>query len=163
MPRTCSICRHDERRDIEVALVKREPYRHIAARFSVSTGALQRHTQDHLPDRLLKSQERQEVQEALDVVGQLRTINETSLAILEEARDVGDPSTALRAADRVLKQLDFKAKLLGQLDERPQTNLYLSSEWLNLRALIIGALEPYREAREAVVAALEGAEDDDKP
>src|SRR5215210_2726009 len=159
MPRTCSICGHDERRDIEVALVKREPYRHIAARFSVSTGALQRHTKDHLPDRLLKAHERQDVQEALDVVGQLRTSNEVSLAILEEARDVGDPSIALRAAGRVLKQMEFKAKLLGQLDERPQMNLYLSSEWLSLRALIFGALGPYREARDAVVAALEATED----
>jgi hypothetical protein len=49
------------------------------------------------------------------------------------------------------------AKLLGELDERPVVNLTLSPEWLELRAVIIGALEPHPEAREAVVRAIEGA------
>jgi hypothetical protein len=33
-------------------------------------------------------------------------------------------------------------------------NLVLSPEWLELRALIVGALEPHPEAREAVVHAI---------
>jgi hypothetical protein len=36
-------------------------------------------------------------------------------------------------------------------------NLNVSPEWLELRGVIVGALEPYSEARGAVLSALEGA------
>jgi hypothetical protein len=35
-------------------------------------------------------------------------------------------------------------------------NLNLSPEWLELRAVIVTALEPYSEARESVLRALDG-------
>src|SRR5712692_10011306 len=43
MTRVCTVCTHSQRSDIEKALGRSEPYRHIASRFSVSTAALQRH------------------------------------------------------------------------------------------------------------------------
>ncbi len=94
---------------------------------------------------------------ALDVVEQLKTINSASLAILEEARNAREPDLALKAVDRIHKQIELQAKLLGELDERPHVNLYLSPEWLELRATIVMALSPYSEARDAVLRALEGS------
>jgi hypothetical protein len=46
--------------------------------------------------------------------------------------------------------------LLGELDEHP-VNVLISPEWLELRAVIVTALEPHPEARGAVLGALEGA------
>ena len=40
MPRKCTICSHKSRAKIDQALVERQAFRHIAARFDVSTGAL---------------------------------------------------------------------------------------------------------------------------
>ncbi len=94
---------------------------------------------------------------ALDVIEQLKTINSASLAILEEARNATEPDLALKAVDRIHKQIELQAKLLGELDERSHVNLYLSPEWLELRALIVSAIEPYAAARESVLRALEGA------
>ena len=37
-------------------------------------------------------------------------------------------------------------------------NLNVSPEWLELRAVIVGALEPYSEARGAVLQAIEGSD-----
>jgi hypothetical protein len=45
---------------------------------------------------------------------------------------------------------------LGKLDERPQINVLISPEWLDLRSAIIGALGTYPEARESILKALEG-------
>jgi hypothetical protein len=56
-----------------------------------------------------------------------------------------------------VKDLELLAKLLGELDERPVVNLHVSPERLKLRAVIVGALEPYSEARLAVLRAIEGA------
>jgi hypothetical protein len=59
------------------------------------------------------------VEQAIDVVRQLKAINAASVAILHEARQAGNQETALKAVDRVLRQIEFQARLLGELDERP--------------------------------------------
>ena len=157
MPRTCSVCAHLSLSEIDKALVTRRSYCAISRSFGVGRDALRRHTKEHLPDRLKKASEHEDVREALDVVAQLKEINGASLAILKEARSLRRNETALKAVDRIQKQIELQAKLLGELDERPQVNLYLSPEWLELRAAIVAALEPFSEARESVLRALGSA------
>ena len=48
--------------------------------------------------------------------------------------------------------------MLGELDDQPQVNLNLSPEWLELRTVIVGALEPHPDVLGDVLGALEGAE-----
>ena len=55
MSRSCTICRHDAKEDINRALLDSEPFRHIAARTGTSTTALQRHKADHLPVALAQA------------------------------------------------------------------------------------------------------------
>jgi hypothetical protein len=76
------------------------------------------------------------------------------LQILHEARQAGNHDTALRAVDRVLRQIEFQARLLGELDERPQVNVLLAPEWVSIRAGLLTALGPYPEARAAVAQQL---------
>ena len=47
----------------------------------------------------------------------MRAINRETQAILEEARESGSLSIALAAINRVERQLEFEARLLGQLNE----------------------------------------------
>jgi hypothetical protein len=47
MPRTCSICSHADRLDVEATLRARTPLRTIGARWSVSKTALLRHRERH--------------------------------------------------------------------------------------------------------------------
>ena len=157
MPRICTVCSHDEAHAINVALVHREPYRHIAARWNVTTSALQRHSREHLPQLLVEARRSVDEHEALDTLKQLKAINSASWEVLQDARRNGEPGTVLRAVDRVQKQIELQARLLGELDERPQVNLVLSSEWIELRTVIVRALAPHPEARGAVVRALERA------
>jgi hypothetical protein len=46
---------------------------------------------------------------------------------------------------------------LGELNEQPLVNLNLSPEWLELRAVIVTALEPQPEAKEGVLRAIRSA------
>lgn len=154
MPRTCSVCSHPSLGEIDKALVTRRSYCAISRSFGVGRDALRRHTKEHLPERLKKAHEEEDVREALDVVAQLKAINGASLAILKEARQLRRSETALKAIDRIQKQIELQAKLLGELDEAPTINLYLSPEWLELRAVIVTALEPHEEAKSAVLRAL---------
>jgi len=43
----------------------------------------------------------------------------------------------------------------GQLAQEGQTNIYLSSQWVQLEATIVTALDPYPDAAAAVATALE--------
>jgi hypothetical protein len=74
-----------------------------------------------------------------------------------KAEEAEDFRTALAACDKALKALELQAKLAQLINESPTLNLYLSPQWLSLRALIVGALEGHSEARNAVLVAIEEA------
>jgi hypothetical protein len=154
MPQTCTVCRHPDRAAIDRAIVAGEALRNIAERVSLSVTALHRHKSDHLPAALVAAKAADDTGRALDVIGQLQTINRVAFGILKEARDARDGATALKAIDRIQKQIELQAKLLGDLDERPVVNVLLTPEWATVRAVIVEALAPYRDARIAVAERL---------
>jgi hypothetical protein len=98
----------------------------------------------------------EEVAEADDLLGQVQDLQARTLSILEAAEATSEHRTALGAIREARSNLELLAKLLGELDERPVVNLNVSTEWLELRAVIVGALEPHPQARESVLRALEG-------
>jgi hypothetical protein len=147
MPRRCTVCDHPERNGIDQALVNVAPYRSVAKRFALSESAVYRHKTEHLPVHLLKAREVEEVS----------NLQAHALGILERAEKSGDLRTALAAISQARGNLELLGKLAGELDERPVVNLNVSPEWLELRAVIVGALEPHPAAHSAVLRALEGA------
>ena len=56
----------------------------------------------------------------LDTIAQLSYINEETRHILASAKKSRDHKTALLAIQRVEKQLELQAKLLGDIDESPR-------------------------------------------
>jgi len=128
--------------------------RDLAAKYRVSPDAVERHNAAHLPAQLVKATEAEDVAQALDVLMQLKAINSASLQILADARRAGDGELALKAIDRIHKQVELQAKLLGELDDRPQINVVALPEWLHLRTALLAALAPYAEARMAVAGVL---------
>lgn len=108
MPRNCSVCTHERRSEVERELVTRTSYRNIAKHFALSPAALSRHTKEHLPDRLKKAHEEEDVREALDVARQLKDINGASLEILKESRKLRKWETALKAIDRIYRQIGLQ-------------------------------------------------------
>ena len=60
MPRECSICGHPERAEIDADLKRAVSFRRIAARFAVSTGALQRHEGSHVAAEAAKPEPKPE-------------------------------------------------------------------------------------------------------
>jgi transposase-like protein len=157
MPRVCSICEHSKREAIDRALVGGASNRSVASLYDVSEAAVRRHKGNHLPAKLVMAEKASEVAEADNLLGQVRDLQARTLAILEVAERTHQHRTALSAVREARGNLELLAKLLGELDERPVLNLHVSPEWLELRAVIVGALEPYSEARGAVLRAIEGS------
>jgi len=155
MPPTCTICGHVERHSIEAAIIAGVSYRDIARQFGVSKDAVARHATGHLPPVLVRAKEEAESDGALDLHRQLKMINIIAISVLAEARVARNGDLALRAIDRIERQLTLQAKLLGELDERPVVNVLVTPEWAALRGRIVAALAPYPEARLAVAEALD--------
>ena len=137
-----------------MAIVHREPYRHIASRHHVSTGALQRHSREHLPALLVKAYEAIERDDAEDLSGEVIKVKEDVHRLKEKAEDEGDIRAALLACDKALKALELQAKVEQLIQTSPTFNLHLNTEWIALRTTIVRALEPYPEARESFLKAL---------
>ncbi len=158
MARTCTVCTHPHREQIDRALLSGEANTSLSSVFAVSEQALRRHKSSHLPAKLVMAQAAEEVAQADTLLEQVRDLQRRALEILDKAEEAGELRTALGAIREARGNLELLAKLLGELDERPVVNLSVSPEWLELRAVIVAALEPYSEARGAVLRALEGSE-----
>ena len=156
MPRSCTICEHPDREAIDRALVGDASNLSVSSLFGVSESAVRRHKANHLPAKLVMAQAAEEVAQADDLLQQVRDLQDRALAILGKAEAAGDLRTALGAIREARGNLELLAKLLGELDERPVVNLDVSPEWLELRAVIVASLEPYSDARGAVLRALDG-------
>jgi hypothetical protein len=155
MPRRCTVCDHPKRHSIGETLVSGAPYRSVAKRFGLSESAVYRHKVEHLPTHLLKAKEVEETTRADDLLEQVKDLQVHALDILERAEKIGDLRTALAAISQARGNLELFGKLAGELDERPVVNLNVSPEWLELRAVIVGALEPHPAAHRAILRALE--------
>ncbi len=116
MSRVCTICTHTHRAQIEAAIASGESYRDIALQFSVGHMSVARHADGHIEQAVKESQQAREEAQALDVVKQLKAINAVTLAILNSARtNKKTHGLALSAVDRVQKQLELQARLLGDV------------------------------------------------
>jgi hypothetical protein len=91
--------------------------------------------------------------EALDRL--LARVESSGMALERWDTKYADPrELVLKTAQQLTGQTQLLAKLMGQLDERPQINVLMAPEWLQVRAALLTALAPYAEARQAVAAAL---------
>ena len=113
MARTCTVCIHPAREEIDKALLDGGPYRRIAGRFGASPSAVYRHKKDHLPKALIKAAEVREVQHGDDLLDQLRGLQERAVRILGQAEAAGDLRTALAAVREARGCLELLGKATG--------------------------------------------------
>ncbi len=158
MPRSCTLCEHPKREEIDRAVVGKTSNLSVSSVFGVSESAVRRHKANHLPARLAKAHEAEEVSRADDLLRQVRILQSKTLSILLRAEGAGDLRTALSAVREARGNVELLAKLSGELDERPVVNVLVSPQWLELRTILVTALEPHPEALGAVLGALEAAD-----
>jgi len=75
-------------------------------------------------------------------------------AEIVEIKHADPRELVLKTAAQLKGQTELLAKLLGELDESPKVNILVSPEWVQVRAVLLGALGPYPEARLAVAGQL---------
>ena len=87
---------------------------------------------------------------------QLQAVRDKAANLLDQA----EASYDLRAAGTFLRELREQIRLMAELEGRlaaqPQITIINNPEWVELRTVIITALDPFPQAREAVVNAIRG-------
>ncbi len=113
MPRTCSVCRHPQRAEVDRALLAGEPERAIAGRYNVSRAALGRH-RAHIAAAV-------QAQQALTIerlLSDLDDLQRRALTLLTKAERAGDLRAALAGVREAREVLATAAKLLEMSELR---------------------------------------------
>ncbi len=129
MPRVCTVCSHQVRRQIDEALLEGHPLRDIAERFSLSVGSVFRH-KSHVSETLKKSRAAAELFRADNLVGQLKQLVDDARRVQKKAEAADDYRTALAGVRELTRLVELAARLSGELRESETKilNVTLDSE-----------------------------------
>jgi hypothetical protein len=136
------------------------PAKEIARRYGLVGRSVSRHAASHLPAAVQQAAKQDDEARDLDVLKEVKALHKLSLLVLTRAERTNDLRTMLGAIREARETLELVAKLLGDLDERPQVNVLVMAQWIEIRAVLMNALKPYPEARTAVARALLESETD---
>ncbi len=162
MGRACTICARDDRIAIDKALVGGAPYRDLAERFpGVSESSISRHRKTHITPGLAKLAAAREVKRGATLLERLEDLIDKASQVMDAAEGSSKLTVVLSAIQQQMKMLELRARVTGELDERPQTlvvNLTSTAEWIDLQQRILGALGSFPDAYKAVRLAIGGAD-----
>jgi hypothetical protein len=161
MPRVCTICSHESRDAIEDAFIAGMPKRRIATRYGVGEKSVRHHIREHLPALLALARDAEQASRADSLLDRIEALQGRTLAILEATEETEDHRIALSAIREARSNLELIGEVTKELDRTPTLNLHLNPEWIQLRTVIVSALDRHQGAREDVLAAIRSAENGD--
>lgn len=155
MARSCSVCGHKRRQEIDKALLAGEPLLALSRQYGLSRDALRRHQGSHLPAAAAKAQEAAEVVHGDSLLGQLTALQNEIHGIKTKALAAKDLRTALASIRELTRIVELTARIQGEIQETQVVNVLINPAWIDLRAVILKAVMPFPEARRAIISALE--------
>ena len=146
--------RHPERSRIEAALRAGTPATHVAEQFNLSRQAVSRH-RVKLAARPAGPADAGDGERAAVRRQLMQLFNETT-ELMTKAKDANAPRAFLAAAGEARKLLNAIDKLMGRLDAAPAAPADVAGNvnTEEMQAVIMAALSPFAEARQAVAKAL---------
>jgi len=165
----CQGCNHLERVRIERLLAAGASIKGTARKFEIDHHALRRHWINHVSAEArvayiagagaTKNQLEEIVaDESLALIDHYRIVRSALYKGFSAASELGDGNALALLAGRLHENLRDSGRLTGELQRGPllnvQNNILVNPDYSKAIARIVSAVAPYREAREAVVAAL---------
>jgi len=130
----------------------------IAANNGVTEQALRRHLKEHLPELLALARDAERASRADTLLDRIEDLQSRTLAILEAAEGTQEYRTALAAIGEARRNLELIGEVTRELNRTPTLNLTLNPEWIELRTVIVAALDSHPDARETVLRAIRSAD-----
>lgn len=166
MGRKSKIEAHPQSEEIIRRLASGEEYSKIVEDFpDIRYQDLDYYAENKLPEILSKSEDLKALADEIEqadihkgdtylqlVIG----LQKKALDALELQDPAGDPKSWALVSREARGYLELLGKALDRIRDTPQmqVNILVNPEWISLRTTIIAALEPFPEARRAVIDAL---------
>jgi hypothetical protein len=166
----CAVCKHPERYRVELALVGGASHRVIGQNYGLNKHALWRHLRKHVSKERraqlvagplkLSELSQKAAEEGLALLDYLQIIRSTLLSQFMTTSEAGDSNGAATVAGRLLECLRIIATLTGEISRTSAvvTNniaILQSPLMADLQGMLIRTLQPFPEARAAVLGGLE--------
>src|SRR5208282_1730643 len=174
----CSICRHPARQDMELMLSRGESQHAVARHFNLPNyGALGNHWRKHV-DENMKIAKKIEVlkpgadletlceEENVGLLAHLQRIRSVLYPMFDNAAKIGDAHKVAALSSQLHLNLRLSALKTGELAQhRSQTinNLFVSQDYVILRARLMAVLRSFPEAAQAVADAFRQMENVAEP
>lgn len=144
----CLVCQHQEQATITADLVRGVPLYRLSKRYGINRESLRSHLANHVSPAMAS------VHQVCDpaksaVLDKIEELLAEGDRMYEAARAVANMPMALRATAELRALLELKAKITGELDERPAVtvNVQQSSEYITVRNIFFEEAEDYPELR----------------
>jgi hypothetical protein len=180
----CQACIHDERWRIELLRAGGASLDSLAAKFGLHRDAIARHWNRHVSAEMkagylsgpthLQALAATAADTGASVLDHLRAVRTILMGHLASATEAGDGRAAAYIAGRLTATLETIARISGELGDMARSatynittnNVAVLAEhpaFLRMQATLLRALAPHPEARNAVVAALRGLDNENAP
>lgn len=121
--KSCGVCSHPKRSDIDAAIVAGTSYRDVSGQFQVSRSALGRH-REHIPVALAVAKQAQEAAQATTLLERVEEIIRDCRAIADKAQRAKDWGPAVAALREARACIELLAKIgAHQLDDPDDINV----------------------------------------
>lgn len=114
MPKGCKVCRADNVKEIDKAIIEGETLQSIADKFHFHISTISRHKQ-HIANKINTYSVLTDAQEGGTVLQRIDDLLQRANSLLDKAEDGGDVKTALIAIREVRGTLELLGKASGQL------------------------------------------------
>jgi hypothetical protein len=132
--KTCAVCNHPRRTEIDRLLVEKVSLRDIAGQNGTTRSALHRHSQ-HIPGALVAAKEAGKVADAGSLLDQVQGLVVRATGILDRAEQAGEHQAALGAIREVRGCLELLGKLNGELRTSASAIAVASAQTVPVRTL----------------------------
>ena len=132
--KTCAVCNHPRRAEIDRLLVEKVSLRDIAGQTGTTRSALHRHTQ-HIPGALVAAKGAEEAAQAETLLAKVQGLVKRATGILDRAEQAGELQAALGAIREVRGCLELLGKLNGELRTGVNAIAVASAQAVPLRGM----------------------------
>jgi hypothetical protein len=117
MPRVCTVCTHEKRREIDKTIISGDGLRKTADRFDRGISSVNPH-KPQVTAAITRAHEAKEIVHADSLVQQLRELTADAKRIAAKAEKTKQYSAAMPGVREMARIVELVARLTGRLDER---------------------------------------------
>lgn len=154
----CLVCTSPDKDAINSKLIAGLSVRAVGEEYGISKSAISHHRTTHLPRDLVKSKQLAEVDAANKLVERIESLYERAISLIDVAEGDKKYAAAVSAVREARASIELLARISGDLKSGTHLTLVYSPAWVELRQVLVQALEPFPDARAVVVDALEVTE-----